>query len=86
MPGGHLFKSTDGGVTWNPSDGSNVAAIPDTPVFRLLVNPYNPSTLYLGSDLGVFVSTDGGANWGHDPNEFSNVVVMDLAFDHLTNL
>ena len=81
----HVYKSTDGGVTWSASDGSTFAAVPDTPVFRLLVNPYDPSVLYLGSDLGIFVSTDGGANWGHDPNEFSNVIVEDLAFDQAVN-
>lgn len=81
----HVYKSTDGGVTWSPSDGSSFASIPDVPVFRLLVNPYNSSTLYFGSDLGVFVSTDGGANWGHDPNEFANVIVEELAFDQGPN-
>jgi uncharacterized protein (TIGR03437 family) len=81
----HVYKSLDGGATWSPSDGSASASIPDTPVFRLLVNPYDSSILYLGSDLGVFVSTDGGATWGHDPNEFSNVIVQDLAFDSISN-
>ena len=81
----HVYKSSDGGNTWSPSDGSGASSIPDTPVWRLLINPYNPSTLYLGSDLGVFVSTDGGATWGHDPNEFSNVIVEELAFDQVTN-
>jgi uncharacterized protein (TIGR03437 family) len=81
----HVYKSLDGGATWSPSDGSTSASIPDTPVFRLLVNPYDSSVLYLGSDLGVFVSTDGGATWGHDPNEFSNVIVEDLAFDSVSN-
>jgi uncharacterized protein (TIGR03437 family) len=51
----------------------------------LLVNPYDPSTLYLGSDLGVFVSTNSGGTWGHDPNEFSNVIVEDLSFDEAAN-
>lgn len=81
----HVYKSMDGGVTWSPSDGSQFAAIPDVPVFRILVNPYDPTVLYLGSDLGVFVSTNGGATWGHDPNDFANVIVEDLAFDQATN-
>ncbi len=82
--GAHVYKSMDGGVTWSPLSGSAAASLPDTPVFKLVVNPYTPSTLYLGSDLGVFVSTDGGATWGHDPNEFSNVVVEDLALDSVS--
>ena len=81
----HIYKSFDGGVTWAASDGSGPGELPDTPVFRLLVNPYNPSTLYVGSDLGVFVSTDAGGTWGHDPNEFSNVIVEELAFDQVAN-
>lgn len=81
----HVYKSSDGGVTWQPSDGSGTASIPDTPVFRLLINPYSSSALYLGSDLGVFVSQDGGNSWGHDPNAFADVVVEELAFDQVSN-
>jgi hypothetical protein len=32
-------------------------------IFALLFDPASPSTLYAGTNGGVFVSTDGGASW-----------------------
>jgi hypothetical protein len=81
----HVYKSSDGGASWVPSDGSGNSALPDIPAFRLLVDPKNPSMLYLGTDLGVFVSADGGGSWAIDPNDFANVVVEELALDRDAN-
>ena len=60
---GHIYKSTDGGVTWAVSDGSGDTGLPDAPFFTLVVNPDNPSNLWVAGDLGLFVSMDGGATW-----------------------
>lgn len=80
----HVYKSLDGGVTWTPSDGQGAGALPNIPAFAILVNPYDSNTLFLGTDLGVFVSTDGGASWAHDASPFSNVIVEDLVVDRGT--
>ncbi len=77
----HVYRSFDGGLTWSGLDGSGAASLPDTPAWRLLIDPRNPSNLYLGSDLGLFVSTDAGATWARDPNGFVNAILEDLAFD-----
>jgi hypothetical protein len=79
----HVYKSTDGGATFTPSDGSGTAAVPDVPVSRLLVNPKDPLTLYLGTDVGLMVSHDGGLSWGKDTG-LPNVIVEDLSFDSPT--
>jgi len=60
---GHVFKSTNGGSTWVRSDGSGSTAIPDIPVHSVVVNPYNPSRIYVGTEIGVFISDDAGATW-----------------------
>lgn len=54
-----LFKSTDGGVTWNAIG----ASIPVSYVSCLTIDPFNGSTFYAGTSNGVFKSTDAGANW-----------------------
>lgn len=64
-PGG-LFKSTDGGVTWDRVFDYHFT-------HRLTVSPLNPNVLYLGTTdhpyhddaiaAGVFKSEDGGATW-----------------------
>lgn len=54
--GHHVWKSVDAGATWTAID----AGLPDIPVHSIAIYFQR---LYLGTDLGVFVSTDGGAIW-----------------------
>ena len=68
--GTHLWKSTDGGATWSPL-GSD---LPDIPVHSIAVDPARRERLYLGTDLGVFVSLDGGAHWRVENTGFAAVV------------
>jgi photosystem II stability/assembly factor-like uncharacterized protein len=75
---GHVFKSTDFGATWTSIDGSGVTAIPDVPVHCILVDPDNNQNLWVGTDIGVFVSTDGGANWARENTGFANVITESL--------
>jgi len=80
---GHVFKSTDGGATWALADGTqtpgNVNAIPDIPAHSVVIDPNDNQRIYVGTDLGVFVSLDGGANWARETTGFSNTVVESLS-------
>jgi photosystem II stability/assembly factor-like uncharacterized protein len=71
---GHVFKTTDGGVTWNRID----LTLPDMPVHSVVVHPTQPNTLYIGTDLGVFVTINGGASWMRENTGFANVVTEHL--------
>lgn len=72
-----LFKSLDGGNSWNPSHaGINV------PIRAVAVDPRAPATLYAGGRAsGVFKSTGGGASWGRSITIFG---VTSLAIHPLT--
>jgi hypothetical protein len=37
--------------------------LPSIPVNALVIDPINSNNLYAGTDIGVYNSTDGGANW-----------------------
>lgn len=55
----HVFRSTDRGATWQDASGN----LPDAPVNDLVADPLLPGTLYVGTDLGVFVTRNHGATW-----------------------
>lgn len=84
--GTHVWKSLDGGVTWNGLDGSGTGALPDIPVHALVVDPHRPLTLYLGTDLGVFVSPDGGDTWTPARSNFPNTITEALAIDDASSV
>jgi photosystem II stability/assembly factor-like uncharacterized protein len=55
----HVFRTTDHGVTWSDISSD----LPDAPVNKIVIDPRQSSTLYVGTDVGVFVSHDVGASW-----------------------
>ncbi len=77
--GEHVWRSTDTGVTWDPIDGVGTASLPDIPVHCIVVDPENPRRLYLGTDLGVFITLNGGATWAVENTGFASVVTEWLA-------
>jgi hypothetical protein len=72
--GAHVWRSLDGGATWTPRDGSGDSALPDIPAHSLAVDPIRRDRLYLGTDLGVFVSLDAGETWAVENSGFAAVV------------
>ncbi|HSR67838.1 MAG TPA: sialidase family protein, partial [Acidobacteriota bacterium] len=72
--GTHVWKSTDWGATWRPLDGQGAGALPDIPVHAILPDPQVPGRLFLGTDLGVFISEDGGQTWAVESSGFPNTV------------
>jgi hypothetical protein len=76
---GHVFRSDNFGATWTSIDGSGATGIPDVPVHAIAVDPTDNQRLYVGTDIGVFVSLDGGANWARENTGFANVIVESLS-------
>jgi hypothetical protein len=72
--GNHVWTSTDGGDSWAPLDGEGDGQIPDIPVHSLVVDPRRPQHLFIGTDLGVMVSVDGGAHWMAEVDGMPNAV------------
>lgn len=76
--GRHVWKTTDGGENWIPIDGDGAGALPDIPVHAVMVDPKNRQNLYLGTDLGVFTTRQGGNAWAVENSGFANVVTESL--------
>ncbi len=76
--GQHVWKTTDlnsATPTWAAAGNG----IPDVPVDVIVIDPQNPTNLYAGTDIGVYQSTDGGANWLPYGTALPRVAVFDLA-------
>ncbi len=55
----YVWRSTDFGKTWT----SLAKGIPVGPVNVIREDPVNGKILYVGTDMGVYATTDGGQTW-----------------------
>jgi hypothetical protein len=80
LPAGqHVWKTTNLGnnsATFAPAGNG----IPDVPVNALVIDPTDISgnTVYAGTDIGVFRTVDGGANWTPFSDGLPRVAVFDI--------
>ena len=74
---GHLFHgvSSDKGNTyaWNDRSGD----LPDIPAYSVAIDPGDPKHMWIGTDIGVFETHDGGTTWFGDET-LPNVVVTEV--------
>ena len=60
---GHVFK-TENGLSPSPTWVDISGNLPDVPCNRIILDPSTrPASLYVGSDIGVFRTRDGGQHW-----------------------
>lgn len=72
----HVYRSTNRGTNWT-SISSN---LPDIPANDLIVDPANPSRLYLATDVGVYTSADLGGYWYPLGQGLPLQAIVDLSF------
>ena len=71
----YVYRSKDYGKTWEDiSEG-----IPGGPVNVIHEDPYNARTLYVGTDMGVYVTTDDAQTWQVLGSKLPIAFVHDIA-------
>ena len=70
----YVWRSTDFGQSWE----SLAANVPTGPVNIIREDPSNEQILYLGTDVGVYVSLDRGTTWEVLANGLPSTFVHDL--------
>ena len=60
--GGQIYKSTDGGITWNPTGDANFQSLNLT-VNDLVMSPVDSMKLWAATSAGLFRTDNAGATW-----------------------
>lgn len=76
----NVWKTTNGGTSWAARSGSGASALPSVPIYSLVIHPTTPTTLYVGSEIGVHYSTDDGVTWHNNRSGPSATAVDELVF------
>jgi photosystem II stability/assembly factor-like uncharacterized protein len=78
----YLFKTTDQGASWTSIAGD----LPDGMVINAIEeHPRNKDLLFVGTEFGLFVTTNGGRNWMHARGNLPRVPVDDIVFNEAAN-
>ncbi|SNS44831.1 Por secretion system C-terminal sorting domain-containing protein [Ekhidna lutea] len=76
-----VLKTTDLGQTWEDIsgfDGTGDRGFPDVAVNTLFVFPDDNNRIWVGSEIGIIESTDGGETWGLLESDFPAVNTYDF--------
>ncbi|HEY7216104.1 MAG TPA: glycosyl hydrolase [Thermoanaerobaculia bacterium] len=71
----YVYSTSDFGATWKPLGSDALSGYAH--VVRQDLE--NPDLLFLGTEMGLFVSVDGGARWARFTGKLPQVAVRDLA-------
>ncbi len=64
---GGVFRSKNNGLSWQQlvtlNAGQKPGSIANVNIFKIAVDPQDPTALYAASDAGLLISLDGGESW-----------------------
>jgi hypothetical protein len=73
----HIHKSTNNGTSWVDISGN----LPQAGINDVLVFPGNENNLFVATDIGVYVTYDGGLNWVRVGSNMPFISVWDLSYN-----
>ncbi len=78
----HVFRTVNYGSTWDDISGD----LPEVPINVIVIDPENTATLYIGTDYGVYYTTDTGVSWQPLGNGLPFSAVDDLVLHNGTRI
>jgi hypothetical protein len=72
----HVYKSYNNGISWTAISNG----LPDVSTNCIAVNEYDTNVVYVGTDLGVYISEDAGLSWIDYNDNIPPYIVMDMHF------
>jgi photosystem II stability/assembly factor-like uncharacterized protein len=73
-PEPHIFRTADMGANWTDISSN----LPNAPINAIAIDPIVPDVIYIGTDVGVYISFDSGQIWEVLGNGMPLVTVADL--------
>lgn len=77
---GNLVRSSDGGASWTVITGTNNAVLPQVPIRAIARDTLNGNILYVGTEIGIFSTSDGGLTWSTSSDALAFLPVTELAY------
>ncbi len=82
--GPKILKTTDLGAHWedlsgfvtNQDESNN--GFPDVATYSLVVMPFDTNQIWVGTEIGLFESLDGGASWQNANNGLPPVAIFEM--------
>lgn len=73
-----VYYTTNAGASWSARSGSGGTALPAWSAQVVRIDPTDALTIYCGTDVGIYRSTDGGLSWSTFGTGLPAVNVYDL--------
>ncbi len=77
-----ILRTTNFGNTWEDisgfENGESQHGFPDVAVHCLLVMPYDTATIWVGTEIGLFISEDNGVSWAYSNNGLPAVSIWEM--------
>ncbi len=83
--GQHVWKTTNL-LSPSPTWAASGVGIPDVPVNAFAIDPADTQSIFAGTDIGVFASSDGGATWEPFSDGLPRVAVFGMEFHRTERL
>ncbi len=76
----NLWSTTNGGTTWAPVGSTGTRGLPPAPAFDLAIHPDDSKVMLVGTEMGLFLSSDGGKTWAPTSLQPTNCTVYQLVW------
>ena len=77
-----ILRTTDLGQTWEDisgfEGGKSLRGFPDVAIYSLLVMPHDDQVLWAGTEIGLFISEDGGMSWSYSDTGLPAVSIWQM--------
>lgn len=77
-----ILRTNDFGQNWEDitkfKDGKSTNGFPDVATYCLLVMPHKPNEIWVGTEIGLFISHDNGEHWEYSDNGLPAVSIWEM--------